>query len=126
MFRFNAKYFAGFILLLLIEICIALYVHDRFIRPYVGDILVVPLLYCFVKSFLSFSPFQATVAVLLFAYFIETVQYFQGVQRLGLTHIPLARIIIGNSFSWLDMLAYTFGAALILLVEWITSKRSIL
>jgi len=33
-------------MLLLIEILIALFVHDEFIRPYVGDALVVIVLYC--------------------------------------------------------------------------------
>lgn len=34
------------------EVLIALYVRDRFIRPYVGDMLVVVLVYSFVRIFL--------------------------------------------------------------------------
>ena len=34
-----------------IEALIALYVRDNFIRPYVGDILVVVLVYSFVRMF---------------------------------------------------------------------------
>ena len=39
------------ILLLANEVFIALFVHDRFIRPYVGDVLVVMVLYTFVRIF---------------------------------------------------------------------------
>ena len=42
-------YLLAFILLLLLEIIIAVFVHDRFIRPYVGDVLVTVLL-CFFNS----------------------------------------------------------------------------
>lgn len=38
-------YLTAFVILLMVEICIALFVHDRFIRPYVGDVLVTVLLY---------------------------------------------------------------------------------
>ena len=43
-------WYAGvFVLLLGVECLIALYVRDRFIRPYVGDMLVTVLLYFFVR-----------------------------------------------------------------------------
>ncbi|HIB66328.1 MAG TPA: DUF2809 domain-containing protein, partial [Phycisphaerales bacterium] len=35
------------LLLLAVEVYIGLYVRDSFIRPFVGDMLVVVLLYCF-------------------------------------------------------------------------------
>lgn len=39
------------LLLLMTEVLIALFVHDRFIRPYAGDILVVLLIYALVRIF---------------------------------------------------------------------------
>ena len=44
-------YLAAFVILFLIEAAIALWVHDRFIRPYIGDVLVVVLVYVFVRIF---------------------------------------------------------------------------
>jgi hypothetical protein len=82
-----------------------------------GDALVVLLLYCFVKTFFNLSPLQVTISVLLFSYFIEAFQYLNGAEWLGLSHYPIAVILLGNSFSWLDMLAYTCGAVFILIVE---------
>ena len=42
-------YGVSFILVLSIEICIALFIRDSFIRPYVGDMLVTVLICCFVR-----------------------------------------------------------------------------
>lgn len=39
------SYFIVFIIVLIIEVIIALYVHDNFIRPYVGDILAIICIY---------------------------------------------------------------------------------
>ena len=33
------------VILLLIEVLIAVYVHDAFVRPYIGDVLVVVVIY---------------------------------------------------------------------------------
>ena len=38
------------LLLFLIELFIALFVHDTFVRPYFGDVLVVILLWCIIKT----------------------------------------------------------------------------
>ena len=42
-------------LLLAIELVIGLYVHDRFIRPFVGDLLVVWLIFFLCRSLLVTS-----------------------------------------------------------------------
>jgi len=114
---FYPKYFVIAILLLLTEIAIGLFAHDAIVRPYGGDFLVVILLYCLLKSFLN-SPVVATViAVLLFSYIVETLQYFHIVRRLGLEKYALARVIFGTNFAWTDIVVYTLGAGLVLLVE---------
>ena len=43
--------FIMFIALIIIETLIALYVHDKVVRPYIGDVLVVIVLYYFVRIF---------------------------------------------------------------------------
>ena len=45
-------YIISFLLIFCIEVLIALYVRDNFIRPYVGDMLVVVLVYSFARIFL--------------------------------------------------------------------------
>lgn len=91
--------------------------HDRFIRPYVGDYLVVFLIYCAVKTFFKASPIKVAIGVLLFSYTVEVLQYFNIVDRLGLAGNRLAKTVIGYGFEWLDLLAYTLGVITILLLE---------
>ncbi len=117
MIKYNKAYFILFILLFITEVLIALFVHDEIVRPYVGDLLVVILLYCFVKSFLNLRVNITAISVLLFSYLIESLQYFQIVQLLGLGDSLLANVIIGNYFSWIDILAYTLGTLLIIAIE---------
>ena len=117
MLRFHRIYFGLMAILFLVEVAIALFVHDRIVRPYVGDLLVVMLIYCFVRSFLAISVWRAAIGVLLFAYTIEILQYFNLVELLGLQNYRLANIVIGNSFAWVDLVAYTVGIAIVVWVE---------
>ncbi len=117
MFTFRRNYFFFFILLFVVEVLIALYVHDNFVRPYIGDVLVVILLYCFVKSFIKLPVMPVAVGVLIFSFIIEILQYCNIVDRLGLGHSRLARTVIGTSFAWEDIWAYTAGFIVILVAE---------
>lgn len=117
LFKFNRRYFLYAAILFAIEILIAIFAHDPIIRPYVGDVLVVMLIYCFVKAFMNTPVLITAVGVLLFSYVIETLQYFHFVNRIGLKHSSLARTVIGTSFAWTDILAYTIGVVIILVVE---------
>ncbi len=117
MFQFNRNYFILTILLFLIETAIALYLHDNFIRPYFGDFLVVILLYCFVKSFVNVSVWVAAGLVLLFSFAIEIAQYFNMVEKLGLQHYKVAKVVLGNSFAWMDLLAYILGILIVISIE---------
>ncbi|MCO6163116.1 DUF2809 domain-containing protein [Flavobacterium sp. NRK F7] len=117
MFQFKKHYFIATILLFLIEVGIALYIHDDFIRPYIGDVLVVLLLYCCMQSFFTFSVKATAIFVLLFSFTIEFLQYIHIVEKLSLQKYAIARTVLGTSFSWIDLLCYTIGVILILLIE---------
>lgn len=117
MLTFHWKYFALAILLFVVEVLIALYVNDSFVRPYVGDFLVVILIYCFVKAFFNATVKTVALLVLVFAYIVEFLQYFKFVKHIGLQKSKLANVVLGNSFAWSDLLAYTLGILLVLAVE---------
>ncbi len=123
MFKFQKNYFLLAILLFFVEVYIALYVRDKIIRPYGGDFLVVILIYCAVKSYLDISAWKAAFGTLIFSYFVEIAQYFQIVELLGLGDSQMANVVIGNSFAWEDILAYTLGVALVVLIEKYFSKN---
>lgn len=118
-------FFLFFLLLLIIEFLIGIYMHEGVIRPYGGDFLVVILLYCFIKSFFDASVFRTAIGTLMFAYAVEISQYFHLVKLLGLAPSRVALLIMGNSFSFNDLVCYTLGALLVLLVESIRIGRKL-
>jgi len=117
MLRFNRWYFVLMLLLFAIEFIIGADFHDTIIRPYGGDFLVVILIYCFVKSFITTPVVSTALGVLLFSYLVEISQYFHLVSLLGMQHSKLAKIMLGTSFSFTDLLAYTLGIGLVIVIE---------
>jgi hypothetical protein len=123
MIKFDLKYFAITISLFIIEFIIALYVHDNFVRPYFGDVLVVILIYCFIKSFYNLKVIIASTFVLLFAFTIEFLQYLNIVEMLELQNSKTARTVIGTSFSWADIISYVAGILIVNLIEYFCRKE---
>jgi len=117
MFKFNIRYFIIALLLFITEVLIGVYMHDAFIRPYGGDVLIGILIYCFVKSFANIPVKHTILAVLVFCYLIETLQYFHFVNLVGLQNSRLACIVLGTSFSWGDMVCYTVGMSFVMVLE---------
>lgn len=110
--------------LFMVEIGIERYVHDGFIRPYLGDFIVVILLYAILMSVSYLRVITAAIFTLFFSYVVETAQYLQLVTLLGLEDNKFARIVIGTHFSWWDMLMYTLGILCVLIVELWTFKKN--
>jgi hypothetical protein len=121
--KFNQKYLAIAVLLFLIEVLIALFVHDKFIRPYFGDFLVVILIYCFLKSFVNLPVWSAAFMVLVFSFAVEIGQYFNMIGKLGLQHSAFARTVLGNSFAWIDLMAYVAGILSVVIIEKVCFKH---
>lgn len=117
MITFNKKYFFVALLVFIIEIIIALFIHDRFVRPYIGDVLVVILIYCFLKAFIKLPVLNAAIFVLIFAFGMEILQYFNFVEKLGLEGSELAKTVLGTSFNWIDLVAYSAGIIIVLITE---------
>lgn len=117
------RYITGFLLLLAVEILIALFVHDNFIRPYIGDVIVVWVVYCFVKIFLpKINSYLTAAGVMIFAFIVEFLQYIHIVDILGLGDIKFFRVLIGTSFSTVDLLCYAVGTAVTIMLIFITGK----
>ena len=115
--RFSWGYFGCSLVLIGVEIFIGAKMHDRIIRPYVGDFIVVILLYCFIRSCLAVPVFPTALLVLVFSYVVEVSQYFHLADRLGFREPSLARTLLGTYFTWIDMLVYTLGILTVLGVE---------
>lgn len=66
---------------------------------------------------------KTALSVLLFSYSIEILQYFHIVNIPGLQDIQIARVIIGTSFAWMDLIAYTLGIGIVLYLEKARARR---
>lgn len=113
---FHPLYGLSFAIMFCFEVVIALFVHDNLIRPFGGDVLVILLLYCFCKMLLAKTPKLLPLYLFLFAVMVEISQYFHLVQLLHLENNILACVILGTSFSFLDIICYLVGS--LLLVVW--------
>ncbi|MGL5436326.1 MAG: DUF2809 domain-containing protein [Lachnospiraceae bacterium] len=116
--RLRIRHLAIFLVLLLIEVIIALFIRDRFIRPYVGDMLVVVLVYFAVRVIIPNGVRGLPFWVFLFAAGIEMLQYFRVVEILGLQHNQLMKTIIGTTFDWNDIICYACGGVAAALYEY--------
>ena len=123
MITFNKTYFGFALLLFSIEVVIAFFVNVNFVRPYRSDVLVVILIYCFLKSFVQLLVQLAAIAVLLFSFTIEFLQYLHSIEKLGLENSKIAQTVIGTFFSWMDLLAYCTGIGIVMGIEKYCHKK---
>lgn len=116
-FHFDKKYFLLASILFAVEVFIAFYFTDKFIRPFVGDTLVVILIYCFVSIFLQTDYRKLSLAVFIFACLIEICQYFDYVKLLNLENNRVLSAMMGKTFALADFAAYFVGFLIVLLCE---------
>jgi hypothetical protein len=114
-FRFSKKYAVLSAGLFAVEACIALFIHDSLVRPFIGDMLVVILIFTVCRSVIEANHFLLALCVLIFSFAVEIGQYFNLISILGLRRIRLARIVIGTTYDFHDLLAYGAGVLLICL-----------
>jgi hypothetical protein len=122
---FNGKYLLLTLFFFAVEVCIALFVKDAFVRPFVGDVLVVILIYCFLRTFLNAVHWKIALGVFLFACSVEIAQYFDYVVLLGLENNRTISTIIGRTFEWKDFAAYFLGFLFIIAAEKILRGRDL-
>ena len=96
------------VILLAVEIFIGLFVRDSFVRPYLGDALVVILIWCVVRVVIPDRFVWLSGAVFLFAVLVEVSQIFPLCDVLGIEN-RLLRVLMGTSFAWGDIVAYLAG-----------------
>lgn len=114
---FIPKYFLLSLALFLSEVVIELFAHDDFIRPIFGDYLVVILLYCIIRTFLKVKTINACIFVLTLSFALEFAQAFQLLKILNLSESYWAKILLGSSFSFGDLIAYSLGVITVYILE---------
>ena len=91
--------------------------ESGFIRFTGGDVLVVILVYALIMTTGFFRPIVAAAVSLAVAYLVEIGQALDLVKRLGIEPNRLTDIVLGNTFTWSDIVAYTVGASIALLAD---------
>lgn len=117
-------YLTATIILLIIEVLIALYVHDNFIRPFVGDAIVVIVIYTFVRIFMPEKCRLLPLYIFLFAVAVELLQGIHIVNILGVADNRFLRTLIGDSFDIMDILCYGAGCILLGLYQFLTKDMT--
>ena len=117
-------YIIIFIAIFAVETCIALFVHDDFVRPYIGDVIVMWAVYCLAQIIIGgrFGSYKVAVGSLIFAFFVELLQKFRIVDVLGIKS-PVLRTIIGTSFAPADLVCYLAGTAVTVAGIWLYRKK---
>ncbi len=121
-FQFSPRYFILTILFFVIEVMIAKYASG-WIRSYLGDVLVVILVYTGVRSFIKVNRNFAIIATFIFACSVEISQYFKLAEILGFAKGSIAYIILGNTFSMEDLACYALGCLLIFACHYLSDNR---
>lgn len=110
-------YLVTFILFFLIEVFIALFINDSIIRPFGGDVIVVWVIYCFVRIFVPEKLKSLPLMIFIFASLIEISQYFNLVGILGFENNRIIATMMGSSFSFIDIACYGIGCAVIEIIH---------
>lgn len=111
--------------LFLIEVAIALWVRDRFIRPFGGDILAVILVYCGLRAVTTLPVVPAAIIATAIGFAVEAGQALDMVDRLGLSGSPVARTVLGTSFAVEDLVAYAIGGAACVVAERLRANHNL-
>lgn len=115
-------YVVATLALLLIEIYIGLFVRDRFVRPFLGDVLVTMLLCCLCRAIKPTGVRLLPLYVMAFATVVEIAQYFDVVALVGLEHNAFISTIVGRSYSYKDLICYAVGCGLFWAIEWAVKR----
>ena len=113
-----------FFVILTIEILIALFIRDDFVRPYIGDMLVTILICSFARFFIPKKIKVMPLLVFVFSAFVEIGQYFDFVKLLGLDDNAFISTLLGRTFSVADLICYGVGCILFAIFDYIIKRKS--
>ncbi len=116
-------YAVATLFLLLIEVIIALYVHDDFIRPYVGDMLVVIVIYTFIRIIVPEKCKLIPLLIFVFATGVELLQLANIVEILGVADNKFLKTLIGSVFDIKDIVCYAVGCVILCMYEWVRIRK---
>ena len=98
--------------------------HIAGVPLFIGDALWGLMVYFIVRfMFTRWTLKWVAIASLLFCYAIEFSQLYQAPWINNIRHTVLGGLILGETFLWGDMLSYTAGVCIGILIENLIRKR---
>ena len=93
------------------------------VNMYLGDALWALMIYLYVAIiFKTLSIKRVAISSLLFCYLIELSQLYHAPWIDQIRNTRLGGLILGFGFLWSDILAYTMGVGIGVLMEWMIYK----
>jgi hypothetical protein len=87
--------------------------HVSGIPLFIGDVLWATMIYFGFRFLFITKPIQFIVLIsLLFCYAIEFSQLYQAPWINNIRHTVIGALVLGEVFSWGDILSYTIGVAI--------------
>jgi len=113
-----------FLLIILTVITGLLSRHYSVIPLFIGDVLWALMVY-FIMRFLLIHKSIKTITIysLLFCYGIEFSQLYKTPWIDNLRHTLFGRLVLGDTFLWGDLLSYTVGIVIGILVDRFISTK---
>ena len=99
------------------------FIHDNFIRPYLGDVLIIICVYLFFRTIFLDKFKYLSLYVLILAVLIEMLQYF-NIAKIIAGDNKLVNIVLGATFDIKDIICYVIGYAIILIIEKIYRREN--
>lgn len=109
-------------MLVLVEVLIARFHFHPFVRGFVGDVLVILLLYHLVLSFFTMASERVIIGILVFAFGVELLQ-LAGISEAFENTPTVIKIITGTTFDPWDLVAYCCGGIVLFAFQKIQKKK---
>lgn len=113
--KIRLPYMVATVVLLGVEVLIGAFVHDDFVRPFVGDVLVTVLL-CTMGRIVLPKWRWLPLGVLVFTIVVELSQLLELDRILGVEGTAIGTAI-GSTFDIADLICYTVGCAVFFTCE---------
>ena len=92
--------------------------HFKVVPLFVGDILWATMVYFIMRFVFIHKPIRfIVIASLLFSYAIEILQLYKAHWIDSIRPTIFGRLVLGSTFNWGDMISYSVGVGLAVLVE---------
>ncbi|ADX67897.1 MULTISPECIES: DUF2809 domain-containing protein [Weeksella] len=117
MLQIRPKYFFFTLILAVAVYFLANNTETIVLQQYIKNIAFILFLYCFVRSFFRFNAPQVLGFSLFACFLLKLLQATNFFGWIGILDQHFLQILIGNVYSWWDILSYTIGFLVLIAID---------